>query len=63
MLERLGSVLYWVCAIAAIGLTATLGASALIHGVDLTGIGISVLIGALIWFIGWALRYVVSGQL
>jgi hypothetical protein len=63
MLERFGNVLYWVCATAAVGLTAIMLASVLTHGADLTGIGISVAIGALIWFIGWALRYVVSGQL
>jgi hypothetical protein len=64
MLERFGNVLYWVCAIAAVGLTAIMLATVLTHdGADLTGIGISVAIGALIWFIGWALRYVVSGQL
>jgi hypothetical protein len=63
MLERLGSVLYWVCAIAAVGLTAIMAASVLTHGADLTGIGISVLVGTLIWFIGWTLRYIVSGQL
>jgi len=62
MLERLGSVLYWVCAIAAVGLTAIMVASVLTHGVDLTGIGTSVLIGTLIWFIGWAIRYIVSGR-
>ncbi len=61
MLERLGNVLYWLCAIAAVGLTAVMLASVLTHGADLTGIGISILIGALIWFIGWAIRLVVSG--
>ena len=61
MLKRLGSVLYWVCAIAAVGLTAVMLASVLTHGPDLTGIGISILIGLLIWFIGWAVRFVVSG--
>jgi hypothetical protein len=34
----------------------------LTHGADLIGIGISISIGVLIWFIGWAIRYVVSGQ-
>ncbi len=63
MLERVGSVLYWVFTIAAVGLTATMVASALTHGMGLTAIGISILIGVLIWFIGFALRYVVSGQL
>jgi hypothetical protein len=61
MLERLGNVLYWVCAIAAVGLTAIMLASVLTHGADITGIGISILIGVLIWFIGWAVRIVVSG--
>ena len=61
MLERLGNVLYWVCAIAAVALTAIMLASVLTHGADLTGIGISILIGVLIWFIGWAVRFVVSG--
>ena len=61
MLERFGNVLYWVCAIAAVGLTAIMLATVLTHGADLTGIGISVAIGALIWFIGWAIRLVVSG--
>jgi hypothetical protein len=61
MLERFGKVLYWVCAIAAIGLTAMMLASVLTHGADLTGIGILILIGVLIWFIGWAIRFVVSG--
>jgi hypothetical protein len=61
MLERFGNVLYWVCAIAAVGLTAIMLASVLTHGADLTGIGISILIGVLIWFIGWAVRFVVSG--
>jgi len=61
MLEGFGNVLYWVCAIAAVGLTAIMLASVLTHGADLTGIGISILIGALIWFIGWAIRFVVSG--
>jgi hypothetical protein len=63
MLKRLGSVLYWVCAIAAVGLTAIMVASVLTHGADPTGIGISVLIGTLVWFIGWTLRCVVSGWL
>ena len=61
MLERVGNVLYWVCAIAAVGLTAIMLASVLTHGADLTGIGISVAVGALIWFIGWAIRFVASG--
>jgi len=61
MLERLGNVLYWVCVVAAVGLTAIMLASVLTHGADLTGIGISILIGVLIWFIGWAVRFVVSG--
>jgi hypothetical protein len=61
MLERLGNLLYWVCAIAAVGLTAIMLASVLTHGAELTGIGISILIVALIWFIGWAIRLVVSG--
>ena len=63
MLERFGNVLYWVCAIAAVGLTAIMLASVLTHddGADPIGIGISILIGALIWFIGWAIRFVVSG--
>jgi hypothetical protein len=62
MLERFGKVLYWVCAVAAIGLTAMMLASVLTHGADLTGIGILILIGVLmIWFIGWAIRFVVSG--
>ena len=60
MLERFGNVLYWVCAIAAVGLTAIMLASVLTHGADITGIGISILIGALLWFIGWAIRFVVS---
>jgi len=50
----------WVFAIAAVGLTTIMLASVLTHGADLTGIGISILIGALIWFIGWAIRFVVS---
>jgi hypothetical protein len=61
MLERFGNVLYWVCAIAAVGLTAIMLASVLTHGADVIGIGISILIGVLIWFIGWAIRFVVSG--
>ncbi len=60
MLERFGNVLYWVCAIAAVGLTAIMLASVLADGADPIGIGISILIGALIWFIGWAIRFVVS---
>jgi hypothetical protein len=61
MLEWFGNFLYWVCAIAAVGLTAIMLAGVLTDGADLTGIGISILIGALIWFIGWAIRFVVSG--
>jgi hypothetical protein len=61
MLERLGNILYWVCFVAAVGLSAIMLASVLTHGADLTGIGISILIGALIWFIGWAIRFVASG--
>jgi len=61
MLEWFGNFLYWVRAIAAVGLTAIMLASVLTDGADLTGIGISILIGALIWFIGWAIRFVVSG--
>jgi hypothetical protein len=45
----------------AVGLTAIMLAGVLTHGADLTGIGISIMIGALIWFIGWAIRFVVSG--
>jgi hypothetical protein len=60
MLERSGNVLYWVCTIAAVGLTAIMLASVLTHGADLMGIGISILTGALIWFIGWAIRLIVS---
>ena len=60
MLERFGKVLYWVCAIAAVGLMAIMLASVLTHGADLTGVGISITIGALIWFIGWAVRFVLS---
>jgi hypothetical protein len=37
--------------------------SVLTQGADPTGIGISVLIGTLVWFIGWTLRCVVSGRL
>jgi hypothetical protein len=61
MLERFANVLYWVCATVAVVLTAIMLASVLTHGADLTGIGISILIGVLIWFIGWAVRFVVSG--
>ena len=63
MLERFGNVLYWVCAIAAVGLTAIILASVVTHGADLTGIGISILIGVLIWFVGWAIWHVLSGRL
>ena len=35
-----GNVLYWVCAIAAVGLTAIMLANVLTHGADLIGIGI-----------------------
>ena len=45
---------------AALRLTAIMLASVLTHGADLTGIGISILIGALIWFIGWGVRFVLS---
>jgi hypothetical protein len=62
MLERFGNVLYWVCATAAVVLTAIMLASVLTNdGADLTGIGTSILIGALIWFIGWTIRFIVSG--
>ena len=63
MLERFANVLYWVCATVAVVLTAIMLASVLTHddGADPIGIGISILIGALIWFIGWAIRFVVSG--
>ena len=37
MLERFGNVLYWVCAVAAVGLTAIMLANVLTHGADLTG--------------------------
>ena len=61
MLEQFGNALYWVCTTAAVGLTAIMLASVLTSGADPIGIGISILIGALIWFIGWAIRFVVSG--
>jgi hypothetical protein len=65
MLVRLANVLYWAFVIAALIVAAILAlimADAPTGLGKSVGIGLPIAVGWLVWLVGWAVRYVLSGQ-
>lgn len=62
MIERLGNVLYWASCIVAVAVTGFFLIAALDVGFSWEGTMYAVLIIAVCWLVGRALRYILAGR-